>query len=90
MKTGATIYRPEMGDKKPASQLESFFSIILGKWRVTTPLELKGRGIKLNMTYDQDNCNTPSKYGHNVYHVTQAAYDKLEKEYSIAQEVLLD
>ena len=90
MKTGATIYRPEMGDTKPEAQLESFFSIISGKWRIKTPLVLKGRGIKLNMTYDENNCNNPSKYGFNVYHVTQAAYEKLEKEYSIAQEVLLD
>ncbi|MED3792369.1 hypothetical protein P4571_07930 [Niallia alba] len=87
---GATIYRPEMGDRKPIAEIEAFFSSVMGKFRVKTHLELKGRGIKFYDTYNENNCNNPAKYGWNIYYVTQAAYNKLEKEYAIAQEVLLD
>ncbi|KMY49598.1 hypothetical protein [Peribacillus loiseleuriae] len=86
----ATIYCPEMGDTKPQAQIEAKFSAIMGKFRISTPLELKGRGIKYHDTYTEHNCNSPKLYGHNIYYVTMAAYKKLEQEYTSAQEVLLD
>jgi hypothetical protein len=87
---GTKIYRPEMGDKTPIAEIQSRFSAVMGKFRVTTPLELKGRGIKYHDTYTKENCNKSSFFGWNIYYVTEAAYNKLEQQFAIAQEVLLD
>lgn len=87
---GTKQYHPEMGERKPIAEIEASFSGIMGKFRIKTPLELKGRGIKFDHTYNENNCNNPSKYGWNIYYVTRAAYQKLEENYAIAQELLLD
>lgn len=87
---GNTIYRPEMGDRKPIAEIEATFASFMGKYRIKTPLDLKGRGITYHDTYTENNCNNPSKFGWNIYHVTKAAFAKLEENYAIAQEVLLD
>lgn len=87
----ATIFRPEMGDTIPEeTQIVSKFSIFSGKFRLKSTVELKGRGIKYEMTYDESNCNNPRYFGLHVYSATQKAYEKLEKEFNIAHEVLLD
>jgi hypothetical protein len=87
---GTKIYRPEMGDQTPIAEIFSKFSSVMGKFRVMTPLELKGRGIKYHDTYSKDNCTKSSLFGWNIYYVTESAYKKLEQQYAIAQEVLLD
>ncbi|MGG3987463.1 hypothetical protein [Bacillus smithii] len=87
---GVKQYRPEMGDKKPIAEIEAKYSSLMGKYRLSTPLKLSGRGIKYHDTYTEQNCTNPSKYGWNVYYVTKNAFEKLSKEYSIAQELLLD
>jgi hypothetical protein len=60
---GTKIYRPEMGDKTPISEIFSVFSSVMGKFRIMTPIELKGRGIKYYDTYTKDNCNKSSFEG---------------------------
>jgi hypothetical protein len=87
---GTTQYYPELGDRKPIAEIEVRFTSFMGKYRLRTPLALKGRGIKYDQTYNEKNCNNPSYYGWNIYYVTKAAYEKLEKQYAISQELLLD
>lgn len=77
---GVTTYTPEMGDKKPVAEIEAKLSLTGSKWRLKTPLELKGRGITL---HDSDN-------GINIYYATERAFERLETQYSISLECLLD
>lgn len=78
-KVGTTLYYPEMGDKKPVCDIEVKLGYG-GKWRLKTALELSGRGIKLHS----------SENGINIYYATDNAFYKLEKEFSMSHEVLLD
>lgn len=87
---GVKIYYPELGDKKPIAEIFSRYSAHMDKYRLITPLELKGRGIKYHDTYTPENCTNPRLFGWHIYYATERAYRKLEKEYAIAQEVLLD
>lgn len=79
-KIGVTAYTPEMGDKKPLADIEAKISYG-GKWRLKTRLELKGRGITLHE--QQDN-------GLKIYYATDLAFKKIENQYSISMECLLD
>ena len=78
---GVTTYTPEMGDKKPMADIEAKLSYGGSKWRLQTKLELKGRGIKLH---------EQSEDGTNIYYATELAFNKLEQQYSISLESLLD
>lgn len=86
---GVNFYYPEMGDRKPIAEIEAKLSYG-GKWRLKTPLELKGRGIKHQETLDESNCNNPAKFGWHIYHATELAFQKLTSEYAISSENLLD
>lgn len=79
-KIGVTTYTPEMKDAKPLADIEAKMSHTGSKWRLKTRLALKGRGIKL---HDADN-------GINVYYATELAFEKLEQQYAISMECLLD
>jgi hypothetical protein len=87
---GTILNYSELEGTNPTGQIEARYSGISGKYYVKTKLELKGRGITFSMKYDQSNCNNPNKYGYNIYFVTKAAYARLEKQYLIVQELLLD
>ena len=85
-----TNYYPEMGDKRPESQMEAQIGHS-GHWYCSTPLTLKGRGIKHLQTYKSEDL-TPQgqrKVGWNSYRITQDAYKVLEKQYAISNECLL-
>lgn len=86
---GVNAYYPEMGDKKPIAEIYARLTYG-GKYRLVTPLQLKGRGIKFHDTYNENNCNNPFLYGWNIYYVTERAFNKLREQYAIAQEILLD
>lgn len=86
---GVKAFYPEMGDKKPIAEIFATLTRSC-KYRLSTPLQLKGRGIKYYETYDKNNCSNPSKYGWHIYYATERAFSKLKEEYAIAQEVLLD
>lgn len=79
-KQGVTVYCPEMGQKKPLADIEAKISYA-GKWRIKSKLELKGRGIKF---HDHDD------NGLKIYYATERAFEKLENQYSISMESLLD
>ena len=79
-KIGVTAYTPEMGDKKPLADIEATISYS-GKWRIKTRLELKGRGIKFHDKTEDER---------NIYYLTDTAFKKLETQYAISMECLLD
>lgn len=87
--TGLKSYYPEMGEPKPESQIEAALSHYGKHWFLKTPLTLKGRGIKHLATYTAITINNPAKIGWHRYQVTEAAFDKLCREYAVSTESLL-
>jgi hypothetical protein len=85
-------YYPEMGDAKPACQIEARLSY--GKWWVKVPsgVMLHGRGIKYMHTYRAQDLTPEAqhKVGWKIYEVTMKAMDKLKQQYSVGSEILLD
>lgn len=89
---GVYCYTPEMGQKKPDCQMEASRGYYGGHWYIDTPLEIKGRGITFLKKYaDKDFC-VPGNYrvGWNEYRVTNRAFEKLQEQYTISQELFLD
>lgn len=90
---GLHTYCPEMGQKKPIGEMEARLTYNASHWIVTTPLELKGRGITHESTYTKDTIvggeNNP-KIGWKVYRVTKAAFETLKTKHAIVKESLLD
>lgn len=74
-------WMPEMGQHKPAAQIEATLSHYGKHYYLVTDLELAGRGIKKTDTR-QD--------GSKAYKVTIRAYETLERQYTISRESLLD
>ena len=91
-KNGLHCYTPEMGDRKPFVKMEASHGHYGKHYYVDTTAELKGRGIEFIKTYKDGDFTTRNFYkvGWNEYRVTNNAFDKLEKQYSISMECLLD
>ena len=87
---GILSYYPELGESKPQAEIELQPSHIANRYRIATPLDLSGRGIKYYDTYTASNCTTEAKYGWHVYYVTESALKQLARKYTIAKEVLLN
>ncbi len=89
---GTYVYTPEMGQSRPDCQMEAKHSYYGGHYYIETPMELKGRGITFCEKLQAGNLYKSSQYkaGWNRYKVTRLAYEKLEKQYSISMECLLD
>ena len=79
------IYYPEMGEKKPEAQIEARISYGGRKWYLKTTLELKGRGISKD-----DGHIDRGDVKWFTYHVTDLAFDKLDAQYTISSETMLD
>lgn len=79
-KRGVHCYTPEMGDRKPDIEMTARIGHY-GGYFVTTNRELKGRGIK-----PVDTCLA----GKFKYKCTDLAFSKLEEQYPIKIECLLD
>jgi hypothetical protein len=77
---GVHSFTPEMGQRKPNCQMQASIGHY-GGYYIRTPLELKGRGIKLVDT---------SETGVNRFKVSDMAFQKLKSEYSISSESNLD
>ncbi|MGY3386826.1 DNA repair photolyase [Paenibacillus polymyxa] len=77
---GVHAYTPEMGERKVNTQIEARLSHCGDHYFLNTKLELKGRGIKL---LESENEN-------NRYMVTWRAFDKLKETYSIGMKLYLD
>ena len=90
-------YCPEMKQSKPHHKfydMEVQASYDYKYQYITTPLELKGRGITFTGKIDPDNYHSVDriayKIGWNEYKVTNNAFKKLEEQYKIVRETLLD
>lgn len=79
-KTGVHCYTPEMGDRKPDIEMTARIGHY-GSYYVTTSLPLKGRGITPVGNYED---------GRTKYKCTDLAFSKLEAQYPIKMECLLD
>lgn len=73
-------YHSELKEK-PKFEATAHFNAFISKWAVRTHEELKGRGISF---YQIDS------EGRNFYYVTPKAFEKLEKQINISQELLFD
>lgn len=92
-KPGVYVYTPEMGQQKPEGcQIEAHRAYYGGHVFIDTPLELKGRGIRLVKTYKPGDLTSSGQYksGWNTYEVTNRAYDLLKTRYAISWESCLD
>lgn len=89
---GLYIYCPEMGEQKPECQIEAARSYYGSHYHISTPLQLKGRGITFERVLESKNLSKSAQYrtGWNEYIVTERAFDMLQKKYSISQESFLD
>jgi hypothetical protein len=92
-------YCPEMKQEKPHHKfydMEVQASYDYKYQYITTPLELKGRGIsfigKIDLKHYNEYAHASMKYkeGWNEYKVTRLAFEKLEEKYKIVRETLLD
>jgi hypothetical protein len=79
-KVGVHCYTPEMGERKPDIEMTARIGYY-GGYYITTNRELKGRGIKPVDSFGD------GKY---TYKCTDLAFSKLESEYPIKMECLLD
>lgn len=91
-KPGLYCYTPEMGEQKPKCQIEAERSYYGRHYHINTPLELKGRGIKKDGVKEAKNLRPNYQYmdGWFEYTVTERAFEKLQEQYTISQELLLD
>lgn len=90
--SGVYTYTPEMGEGKPACQMEATRACYGKHWFVDTPVEIRGRGITFLKKYAETDFCDPSDHrvGWNEYQVTKNAFEKLKVQYSISHEVCLD
>lgn len=90
-------YYPEMHQLKPDHRFYDMEVQASYDWKyqyITTPLEIKGRGITFIGKIDPKNYTSTKhisyKIGWNEYKVTNNAFKKLEEKYKIVREALLD
>ena len=91
-KPGLYCYTPEMGEQKPKCQIEAERSYYGRHYHIITPLQLKGRGITFDRVLESKNLSKSAQYrlGWREYTVTERAFEKLQEQYTISQELLLD
>ncbi|GCA68074.1 hypothetical protein KGMB01110_25100 [Mediterraneibacter butyricigenes] len=91
-KPGLYCYTPEMGEQKPKCQIEAERSYYGRHYHINTPLQLKGRGITFDRVLESKNLSKSAQYrlGWREYTVTERAFEKLQEQYTISQELLLD
>jgi hypothetical protein len=90
-------YYPEMHESKPHHKFYDGEVQASYNWKyqyITTPHELKGRGITFIGKIDPKNYVSADriayKIGWNEYKVTNNAFAKLEEKYKLVREALLD
>lgn len=89
---GLYIYCPEMGESRPECQMIAKMGHYGTHYYIDTPLTLKGRGITFMETMESKNLTESGQFlaGWNRYKVTERAFKKLQEQYSISMENLLD
>lgn len=91
---GIHAYHPEMGQKKPAAQIEAHLAHYGKHYFLDTPLTLKvGRGVEHLGVYTSSQL-TPGagqrRVGWNKYKVTMRAFEAIKAAHSVSLEMLLD
>ena len=91
---GLHCYHPEMGQKKPAAQIEAHLAHYGKHYFLDTPLTLKvGRGVEFLGVYKPEHL-TPGagqrRVGWNKYKVTMRAFEAIREKYAVSLEMLLD
>lgn len=81
---GAQVYYPELGHERPIADMEARLCHYGKHYYVSTPLELKGVGIKLIDTHSDER-----RKGWRRYRVTLRAMEALERTHRVAIEALL-
>jgi len=83
------VYYPELGDRKPEVKMEASLGYYGTHYYVSTPLDLKGRGIVPQVAHWVPGCQKAVE-GWKSYRVTKKAFEKLKAQYPIAMEAVLD
>lgn len=87
-------YHPEMNQARPENtEIDARLSYTGRHWNLKTPLTLKkARGIKFDGVLKAEELTEAAQHkaGWNEYTVTQKAFDKLDAQYKISAEFLLD
>ena len=83
---GHVSYHPEMGEEKPAAEIEASLSHYGRHWFLHTPLTLSGRGVKRLDTEPQDG---QRRAGWHRYKVTEKAFEILSQQHRVVSESLL-
>jgi len=84
-------YRSEMGEARPAGDIEARLGHYGKHWYVQTALGLKGRGIQHIQTLTSEMLTLVGqrKAGWNEYKITESAMDKLQTQYAVTVEIML-
>jgi len=85
-------YYPEMGEARPEAQIEASLGHYGKHWYLRTDERLHGRGITYlgQLTADMM-CGPRADYlaGMHKYRVTEAAFERLCRQYMVSTEILL-
>lgn len=86
-----TCYTPEMNETRPDDAVIDATYGGPGHQMLKTPLTLSGRGVKLVAILKAEELHEIAKHkaGWNQYRVTNAAYNRIERQYHVARECLL-
>lgn len=90
MNAGLKGYCPEMGEKRPETQMEARLGHYGNHYYVDSKIKLKGRGVVFLETYTAAVLVPGSrKIGWHHYKVTIRAFEKITAEHAVACEFLL-
>lgn len=84
-------YHPEMGEQKPAAEIEASLCHYGKHYRLTTPLVLSGRGVEhqCQLRAEQLTPKAQHKAGWHQYRVTLAAMERICAAHAVSYEMLL-
>ena len=88
-RAGVHSFYPELGERKPEVKMEARLGHYGTHYYVDTPLDLKGRGITPLDASWVPGCQKEVE-GWKSYRVTPKAFERLQAEYPIEMERLLD
>ncbi len=91
LQPGLKGYHPEMGEEKPAAQIEAHLSHYGKHYFLKSQIELKGRGIYYRGTLKAGDLTPQAqgKVGWHEYKVTEKAFNTICETHAVAYEMLL-
>lgn len=88
--TGLLSYHPEMGETRPAAQIEASLGHYGKHYDVHSAMLLEGRGVEFIETIKPGSCINSRRDGWGYYKVTLKAFDAICAKHGVAHEMLLD